>query len=77
MSRFSEVHEIGTHISQFGIVESRKVVPTHLPISLVKSYLISPYMRYDLLQEDDMLVGRRPYAPARTNDHVSDAPGDQ
>ena len=48
------------------LVESRKVVP-----------LLPSRRRYDLLQNAEILAGRRPYARALTNDHVSDAPGDQ
>src|SRR6266581_9765571 len=54
-------------------VESRKVVPICFWQSLVKSYRTG----YDLLQEDDMLAGRRSYAPARTKDDVSNTPADQ
>jgi hypothetical protein len=59
-------------------VESRKVVPTPFWQSLAKSYpLWSQLMRYDLLQQAEMKPGRRAYATARTNDHISNTPGDQ
>jgi hypothetical protein len=59
-------------------VESRKVVPIWFLESLVKSYPMLPQIKhYDHFQKAETPAGRRVYAIARTNNNISDTPGDQ